>query len=348
MGTLFRLLVFILALGALGTGTAWLLARERQRESARERILAAPTEMGFDARLSAIQRQQSSAEYDLLLFGAIAATCLLVVTIVPARAAAVLTAASFSRETSPAQREMIGLENLARTTVAQRAELDQERESRHRSEQDLYLQQALTNHALQDKIRLGRDLHDGLVQTLYATGLMLESANQVLASDSTKARSILAGAKSNLQTAIRDTRAVIDGLSPDELDGRDLADSIGALLDLLDCGRLEKRTVSLDPELPVLDRKITTELLQIIRESASNALRHGRATRLTIHFAPDGGTLRLTIRDNGVGFDPATALHGRGLDNLSARARLVGGHLSVTSRPGEGTCVNLSLPLPCA
>jgi signal transduction histidine kinase len=348
MGTLFRLLVFILALGALGTGTAWLLARERQRESARDHMPAAALDQPDPSRAALLRHYQSAAERDLVLFGALSIACLLVVAIVPARIASDPAPAPGPRSHDSVQREMIGLEHLARTTVAQRAELDQERESRHRSEQDLYLQQALTNHALQDKIRLGRDLHDGLVQTLYATGLLVESATHLIPSDPAHAARVLAGAKSNLQTAIRDTRSVIDGLSPAELENRSLADSIGSLLDLLDGGRLEQRDITLDPALPTLDRKLTNELLQIIRESASNALRHGHATVLAIRCAPEGGTLRLTIRDNGAGFDPATARRGHGLDNLSARARLVGGHLDISSHPGEGACVNLTLPLPSA
>lgn len=347
MGTLFRLLVFIIALGALGTGTAWLLARERQREATREFLLTYATEMDSGSRVTALHRQQAAAEYDLLLFGALAASCLLIVTVVPARSASP-TPPGAGADPLPLQREMAGLESLARTTVTQRAELDRERDSRHRTQQDLYLQQVLTNQALQDKIRLGRDLHDGLVQSLYATGLMLESATQLVASNPVEASRILTGVKSNLKTAIRDTRSVIGGLTPDEIESRSLADSINALLDHLDGGRNVEREITLSPDLPALDESLVTELLQIIRESVSNALRHGTATRLVIHLAPSTTTLNLVIRDNGSGFTPATAPRGHGLDNLSARARLLGAHLTVTSQPGEGACVQLSVPLPSA
>ncbi|MEY4490163.1 MAG: hypothetical protein RIQ79_2671 [Verrucomicrobiota bacterium] len=346
MGTLFRLIIFIFALGALGTGTAWLLARERQRETVREHLLSAPSGSTGANRSEAIRQLQSSAEQDLLFFGALAISCLFVMAVIPARAAAANAPALSDRAENPARREMTGLEQMARTTVAQRAELDQERESRHRSEQDLYLQQVLANHALQEKVRLGRDLHDGLVQSLYATGLMLESASRLVADDPAQASSVLATAKSNLKTSIKDTRAVIDGLSPDALENRSLGESIQALLDHLDANRLEHRGVSLSPELPVLPDRVVTELLQIIRESVSNALRHGQATRLDITFAPSSAGLDLMISDNGRGFEPATANRGHGLDNLAARARLLGGQLVVESKPGLGTCVNLSLPLP--
>jgi signal transduction histidine kinase len=348
MGTLFRILVFILALGTLGTGTAWLLARERQREATRERLLLAIA--GPEANAAVIsdklRQQQASAERDLLIFGVLSFGCVLAVALVPTRSIAVQLPVSRTRAEDPVVREMIGLEQLARTTVAQRAELDQERESRHRSEQDLYLQQVLANQALQDKIRLGRDLHDGLVQSLYASGLMLESATRLISTDPAEAQRLLATTRSNLQTAIRDTRSVIDGLTPDELENRSLADSIHALLDHLDGGRLDHRQVTLAPDLPTLPEAAAAELLQIIRESVSNALRHGRATRLDLNLIASTTTLELAIRDNGCGFDPAAIRRGHGLENLTARARRLGGQLTIQSQPGNGACVNLSLPLP--
>ncbi|AKC82559.1 hypothetical protein IMCC26134_06830 [Verrucomicrobia bacterium IMCC26134] len=346
MGTLFRLIIFIFALGVLGTGTAWLLAKERQRESVREQLLSAPAGSAEANRREIIKRLQSSAEQDLFFFGALAISCIFIMAIIPLRVAAENTPDSTDRADNPVRREMNGLEQLARTTVAQRAELTQERESRHHSEQDLYLQQILANHALQGKIRLGRDLHDGLVQSLYATGLMLESASRLVADNPAQASSVLVAAKSNLKASIKDTRAIIDGLSPDALENRSLADSIHALLDHLDAGRLEHRSVTLSTDLPALPDSVVTELLQIIRESVSNALRHGQAKRLDLSFAPSSAGLNLVIRDNGCGFDPATVNRGHGLDNLAARARLLGGKLVVDSKPGLGTCVNLSLPLP--
>lgn len=348
MGPLFRILVFILALGTLGTGTAWLLARERQREATRERMLV--TSAGTDANAAAtfnkLRAQQAAAERDLIVFGFLSLGCLFAVALVPTRSVAARSTGSRPRSEDPVVREMIGLEQLARTTVAQRAELDQERESRHRSEQDLYLQQVLANHALQDKIRLGRDLHDGLVQSLYASGLMLESATRLINTDPAEAQRLLSTTRSNLQTAIRDARAVIDGLTPDELENRSLADSIHALLSHLDGGRLEHRQVTLAPDFPALPEAITAELLQIIRESVSNALRHGRATRLDLNLIASTTTLELAIRDNGCGFDLASARRGHGLENLTARARRLGGQLTIQSQPGNGACVNLTLPLP--
>lgn len=304
MGNLLRLALFILVLGALAAGTGIMLLQERHREQALERMLHAAVASGPEtgaaparAELIAVTRERHArTQRSILFFGGLALVCVTVLAIVPARSPAPPAAI----DPRLARTEMRGLESLARATAAQRAELDHEREARHRSEQDLNLQQLLANHALQDKIRLGRNLHDGLVQTLYATGLVLETAAQRLTaspSDPPEAARLLDRAKATLNAAIREARGTIGGLTPDALDNQSFADAVAALLDHLDAGRRGERHVVLDPALPVFAEPARTELLQIIRESASNALRHGRATRIDLGFTPlPDGRLQLTDR----------------------------------------------------
>ena len=339
MGNFLRLALFILALGALAAGTGALLLQERQRERALERAAAADAAM-----LDALRDGHVKSQRAILGFSALALICLVVISIVPARTAP----AAPTADPAAARTEMRGLESLARATNAQRIELDHEREARHRSEQDLHLQQVLANHALQDKIRLGRDLHDGLVQTLYATGLMLETASQQLAArpaDAAETGRLLERAKSTLNAAIREARDTIGGLTPDALEEQGFPDAVRAVLDHLDGGRLRERRVALQSDLPAFEPAVRMELLQIIREAASNALRHGGATVLDISFAPlADGRLRLAIRDDGRGFDPAIATRGHGLDNLAARARNLGASLELDSAPGRGAAVTLTLP----
>jgi signal transduction histidine kinase len=193
-------------------------------------------------------------------------------------------------------------------------------------------------------------LHDGLVQTLYATGLVLETAVQRLSATppaATDAARLIERAKTTLNAAIRQARDTIDDLSPDALEQQSFPQAVDALLDHLDGERLRERQVTLSPELPVFSEPQRTELLQIIREAVSNALRHGAATRLNIEFAPlPDQRLRLEIRDDGTGFDPAAITRGHGLDNLAARARAVGAALDIDSAPGRGTRIVITLPKP--
>ncbi len=346
MGKLLRLAVFILALGALAAGTGAVLLQERQRERTIERELRLSLgDTGEDA-VAMIRAGHAQTQRAILLVSGLAFVCLTILAIVPVRATEPPPAA----DPGAARTEMRGLESLARATNAQRVELDHERDARHRSEQDLHLQQVLANHALQDKVRLGRDLHDGLIQTLYATGLVLETAAQQLSTspaDPSEAARLLDRAKTTLNAAIREARGTIGGLTPDALDEQSFPAAVHAILDHLDGGRLRERRVELAPELPTFDGPARTELLQIIREAASNALRHGGATELDLAFAvqPDGG-LRLSIRDNGRGFDPAAITRGHGLDNLAARARALSAHLDIDAAPGRGTAITLTLPAP--
>lgn len=354
MGTFLRLAVFILALGTLAAGTASLLIQERQRERALESLALSP-ELSAEKMVAEIRAAHLRSQRTLLVFSGLALACIVVLAVIPARRAA---QAPHTADPVAARTEMRGLETLARATNAQRVELDHEREARHRSEQDLHLQQLLANHALQDKVRLGRDLHDGLVQTLYATGLVLETASQQLSASPANhadAARLLERAKTTLNAAIREARGTIGGLTPDALEEQSFPDAVLTVLEHLDGGRLRTRNIAFDPALPPFAEPTRTELLQIIRESASNALRHGGATTLDIVFAPlpaedpgpDGnGRLRLVIRDDGRGFDPVAVTRGHGLDNLAARARALSATLDIDSAPGRGTTITLTLPAP--
>lgn len=350
MGNLFRLAVFILVLGSLAAGTAAMLLHERQREHVVERMINRPgaqkSEFDRSDTLIVLRDRHARTQRAILLFGGLALACVIAVAIVPTRTAAL----PVSTDPDQSRTEMRGMETLARATIAQNVELTHEREARHRSEQDLNLQQLLANRALQDKVRLGRDLHDGLVQTLYATGLVLETAAQQLAGKPpllAEAARLIERAKTTLNAAIREARGTIGSLTPDALDNQNFAASVAALLDHLDCGRLRQRNVHLHPAIPVFPEPTRTELLQIIRESVSNALRHGAASRLDLSFTPlPDGRLQLTLQDDGRGFDPAAITRGHGLDNLAARARTLGGTLVIDAAPGRGTTVTLTLPAP--
>ncbi|MCX6939110.1 MAG: histidine kinase [Verrucomicrobia bacterium] len=347
MGPLLRLVVFILVLSGLAVGTGVLLLQERQREAALEKRFAEAAEpLSRDETRRLLREHHTRSQQTLLLGGGLALLGLVLIALVPARAGVSLTPEK--ADPQQARTEIQGWETLARANLAQRAELDTEREARHRTEQDLHLQQVLANHALQTQITLGRDLHDGLVQTLYATGLVLETASARLASptpDAPEAAALIQRAKTNINAAIRETRGAIGGLTRDALEAQSLPEAITALLDHLDGGRLQERRVLIEPGLPSYANATRTELLQIIREASSNALRHGAATQLEIEMTstPDGAS-RLTIRDNGAGFDPQSIKRGHGLDNLSARARVLGAQLEIYSAAGRGAVIALTLP----
>lgn len=362
MGSLLRLTVFVLVLGLLAGGMGVLLLQERNREHKLERLLAgvsggegtvasegeseeeAAGTAGRAELLKVLRAKHATTQRGIVIFGALAIACATLLVLVPARGRA--PADEGAPAVAAARSEMRGMESLARATVAQRAELDSEREARHRTEEDLHLQQLLTNRVLQDKIRLGRDLHDGLVQSLYATGLLIDAANQLLAAEPPRlaeANRLVDQAKNTLNNAIREARQTIGGLKPDAVETQSLGEALHSLLDHLDGQGRVARHVELHPELPALDGETRLELLQIIREATSNALRHAEATRLEIALAPHAtGVLRLVVQDDGRGFDIAAVTRGHGLDNLAARARQLGGELAIDSAPGRGTTLTVA------
>jgi signal transduction histidine kinase len=344
MGNFLRLAVFVVLLGTLAAGTAALLLQERRRGQELERL----AEAGSPTPLETVRAHQTRAHRSLLLLSGLALASLTILALVPASS----SAPPQTESAALVRGEMRGLEILARTTNAQRLELDQERETRHRSEQDLHLQQVLANRALQHKVRLGRDLHEDLVQTLHATGLVLESARRRLDSsppETTEAAMLLSKARENLDAAIRQTRDTIGGLTQDARDGQSFASAVAAILAHLDVGSPREHAITIAPAVPAFDEPTRTELLQIIRESAINALRHGLASRLDIRFAPlPDGRLRLVVRDDGRGFDVDAVTRGHGLDNIAARARSLGAILEIDSAPGRGASVTLTLPPPAS
>lgn len=241
------------------------------------------------------------------------------------------------------------LSHLAERSVRQSAELEQEREDRQRAEADAHLKQILLNRALQEKIDMGRDLHDGLIQSLYATGLTIQAGRKALDADPATARSQIDTALQTLNAAIREVRAYISGLGPEQLRQRSFADSVCAIVGHLTAGREIETDLRIDEEsMHRLTPDQLTDLLQIVREAVSNSLRHGGARRISIRLHRNGEELCLSAQDDGRGFDPRHAVRGHGLDNMQARADRLGAHLRCQSEPGQGTRLVLTLNAPAS
>lgn len=245
-----------------------------------------------------------------------------------------------------ARGEMGSLEQLARTSIAQGSALAQERDVRLRTQQDLLLHQRLLNQSLEGKIHLGRDLHDGLIQSLYAVGLTLESIRPLLKENPAEADQRLGQCLTNLNTAIRDVRGYIAGLAPEKLQHVSFAAAVELFFTELRGNR--NATLSLkadDDAAATLSPVQVTETLQITREAISNGLRHGQATQVTVRLHKTDREIALLVQDNGQGFSPANQSgDGHGLGNMHARARQIGASLRIDSRPGDGTRVVMTLP----
>jgi len=241
------------------------------------------------------------------------------------------------------------MENLARLAIAtnqQTEALARERNVRQQAEADSQVTQELLARARDEKVRLGRDLHDGIIQSLYAAGLTLESARPLIATDPEVADLRISQSVQALNSAIRDLRVFIAGLSPDSLRATEFSRALDAALAGLKSGRDIRIDVQVDEDAAaLLAENQSTEVLQVAREAVSNALRHGNASAVTLRMHKGDHAYCLLIQDNGSGFKPAAAPpEGHGLRNMRARAERMGGTLAVSSRPGDGTRILLTVP----
>jgi signal transduction histidine kinase len=225
-----------------------------------------------------------------------------------------------------ARAEMEHLEMIVRASLDQGEALKREKADRLRAEEDARNRADMLDRSRDGQIRLGRDLHDGIIQSLYATGLTLEAARAALREDPEQAARHIVQSLATLNGAIREVRACLKGLSAEGVRAAELTQTVNAIVGGLSASR-------------------SADLLQIIREAVSNALRHGRATAVTIRMHLGDDEIGLLVQDNGMGFSPAIAGDGgHGLRNMKARAQGAGGTLEVISRPGNGTRILVTLP----
>ena len=195
-----------------------------------------------------------------------------------------------------------------------------------------------------DRERISRDLHDGIIQSIYAAGLMLEGVRQAIPVDPEAAQAQLSRAMESLNQSIRDTRRYIFDLRGG-VPGADLHAGLEELLrDFRVNTFLETEMKVQGEETRVLGAERRAHVFHIVREALSNTARHARARKvsLLLAFAPDA--LRLRISDDGVGMSHSTVPSGQGLRNIRERTRLLDGTLDIDSAPGQGVTVTITVP----
>ena len=206
---------------------------------------------------------------------------------------------------------------------------------------------------LEERSRIGMDLHDGIIQSIYAVGLTLESAS--LANDESKAsatekedvRQLLDEAIVGLNDAIRDIRNFILDLRPQRYEG-DLMQAIGRLAREFQANTMcEIEVIYPDETLQNLPPKVGRTLFLSIQNSLANIARHAKASEVWLNIEKTADLISMEIRDNGIGFDPLTQRDsvGHGLHNMRTRADNLNGTFSLKTAPGAGTIIKIELPL---
>jgi signal transduction histidine kinase len=200
--------------------------------------------------------------------------------------------------------------------------------------------------ALAERERISEDLHDGLLQSLYAVGLGLETCKSLMKRNSKRATQTLERAVGQLNAVMREVRNFIAGLESELLQGGDLSGALRAVVESLAGPEGLPFRVAIDDQATRhISREQGLHVLNVVREAVSNSLRHSKASRRTVSLRRLKHVIRITIRDNGIGFFPKAAIgSGHGLRNMSARARRIGGRLTIDSKPKQGTRIVLDLP----
>jgi signal transduction histidine kinase len=199
---------------------------------------------------------------------------------------------------------------------------------------------------VEERQRISQDLHDSIIQSLYAISLSLEDLPEVIVEDPGDGAARADRAIDSIHGVIRDIRNFIMGLQPELVAEGDLVTGIQTLGAEFEANTLIDLEVNVDPRLVEQPRELAAQIIAITREALSNIARHSAATRATLELDEMDDSVLLVIGDNGRGFDVDAdrSNRQRGLTNLHARAAAVGGTLKLTSEPGSGTRLELLIP----
>lgn len=200
---------------------------------------------------------------------------------------------------------------------------------------------------LEDRIRIGRDLHDCVLQSLYAIGIGIET-NQKIRQDNDQEDKASAGRMiAQINQLIHEVRSMIRELESGTVQEFDLSSELNTLRTTYEqTGRLRVKLDLQRTALDVLTNEEEREILNIVREALSNCARHAHASRATVSVRMRDTRIRVTIQDDGVGFSLAVGQpRGYGLTNMEARAKKLGGSLRVHSKTGGGTQVTAEFSL---
>lgn len=198
---------------------------------------------------------------------------------------------------------------------------------------------------LEDRERIAKELHDGVIQALFAVGMNLQ-ATEAKANDPDAVRARLSGAVDSIDVAIRDLRNYIFGLRPGILADRQLDQALRKLVEEFQEKSGTVTVADIDERVAAQLGNMSAPLVQITREALSNVARHAKATTCRVSLRRQYGAGVLEIDDDGHGFNANRgSSRGQGLRNMRERVEAIGGQFSIESSPAVGTTVRVQVPL---
>jgi GAF domain-containing protein len=173
---------------------------------------------------------------------------------------------------------------------------------------------------LEERERISKELHDGVIQVIYSVGLSLQGSLSLLERDRARAAQRIDEAIAQLDTVVRDVRNYIFELRPRLVEEGGFEVAVRELARELEVNTMASVVMDLAPgACDLLDRRQEGHLVQIVREILSNIARHAHATLVHIRVREDQGRFLLDVEEDGIGFDPSTVVRGQGLTNVSGR-----------------------------
>jgi signal transduction histidine kinase len=197
---------------------------------------------------------------------------------------------------------------------------------------------------LDERERIAKELHDGVIQSLFAVGMGLQGMAALTEDEDIAGR--LERAVEEIDHAIRDLRSYIFGLRPGILTDRQLDQALRDLGEEFATKTNVVTVVTVDEGVASELAPLASDIVQITREALSNVGRHAAAATCRVALSRDSkGAAELIIDDDGVGFDPEEGHIGMGLQNLRQRVESLGGELTIESGAETGTTIRAVLPI---
>ena len=198
---------------------------------------------------------------------------------------------------------------------------------------------------LEDRARISRELHDGVIQSLFGAGMILEGISET-EDVSPATRDGISRVAKMIDNTMVDVRSYIFDLRPSALTGRNIEQGLRSLAEDFEKASSIPCTVDLDRDALRGLEGAAPQLIQIVREALSNVARHARASNCWLEVHRNRRDILVEVRDDGRGFEPAQATGGRGLENIRRRIDEIGARLEIISEPGRGSSVRVHIPTP--
>lgn len=193
-----------------------------------------------------------------------------------------------------------------------------------------------------ERNRLAREMHDTVAHALSGVAVQLEAARTLRATDPTTAHAMLDGALATTRAGLIDVRGALQALRAEPLDDLGLALAIGAEAQTAAARAGLALSLDLADRLPLLPETVSHTFYRVAQEALENVVRHAEASRLTVALSQTADGLRLTVADDGRGFDPAASPPARyGLLGMRERCAAIGAELTLDTRPDKGTVIHL-------